>query len=99
MISPQNNLSVILRSGLWIPVNGNGDPVGSALENYLLAHSPVKGAFRAQCRGNGEGAQPSQASAFRPRTFPDVSFKLLAWQSDAKAPFEHNLLQLRVFAP
>ena len=85
---------MFLRVALWIPVNGGGDPVGSTLENYLLAHSPVKSAFPAQCRGDMEGTEPSHAAAFRPRTFPSVAFKLLTWQSDAKAPFEHSLLQL-----
>lgn len=83
---------------LWIPVNGSGDLVGLALETYLLAHSSVKGAFPAQCRENGEGAQPSHAEASQPLTFPGVSFKLLIWQSDANASFVHSLLQLEMFA-
>lgn len=73
--------------------------MGSALENYMLAHFPVKGVLgKTQCRGDMEGTEPSHAAAFRPRTFSGVAFKLLTWQSDAKAPFEHSLLQLRVFA-
>lgn len=58
------------------------------LSKVLLLHSAER---------MGEGAQP-YAEASQPLTFPGVSFKLLTWQSDAKASFVHSLLQLEMFA-